>query len=78
VAAAAQEIPRLVVRMRGPDLADVRTAAHTLKSNAAMLGAADLAELCRAVEVGHLEEVGAVEAAATAVLRELTAGESVG
>jgi signal transduction histidine kinase/DNA-binding response OmpR family regulator/HPt (histidine-containing phosphotransfer) domain-containing protein len=88
VAAARQEMPRLVARLRdgladgdrAAGTAEVRTAAHTLRSNAATLGATALAARCRELEVdpaGGRELVEEIAAGVDAVLRELPAGEPV-
>ncbi|QNG52209.1 response regulator [Pseudonocardia petroleophila] len=78
VAAAADELPRLVARLRSGDAGEVRTAAHTLRSNAATLGAARLADACRALEAGAPDAaalVTEIETRVAAVLRELPAAE---
>ncbi|QJY49795.1 hybrid sensor histidine kinase/response regulator [Pseudonocardia broussonetiae] len=85
VAAATAHLPELVDRLRSAldlgDAAGLRMAAHTLRSNAATLGAARLADACRALEHGGPDGAAAlVEEIGTrvpAVLGELPAAEPV-
>jgi HPt (histidine-containing phosphotransfer) domain-containing protein len=55
------EAPGLVDSLSSSDAEEVRRAAHTLKSNAATFGAADLASLCRELE--DLAKTGSLEGA---------------
>ncbi|WP_225922216.1 hybrid sensor histidine kinase/response regulator [Pseudonocardia oceani] len=85
VATATAHLPGLVARMRSAldtgDAAELRMAAHTLRSNAATLGAARLAAACRELEDGGPDGAAAlVEEIGTrvpAVLGELPAAEPV-
>src|SRR5436190_3311533 len=65
------EVPKLIVAMQSGvaegDVAKVRLAAHTLKSNAATFGAARLAELC--AELERLAQAGSLSGAAELVAR---------
>jgi HPt (histidine-containing phosphotransfer) domain-containing protein len=45
------DAPPLLAALRGPDVNEVRRAAHTLKSNGATFGATRFSELCRELEV---------------------------
>jgi HPt (histidine-containing phosphotransfer) domain-containing protein len=44
------DTPPLLAALRGPDVDEVRRAAHTLKSNGATFGATRFSELCRELE----------------------------
>jgi histidine phosphotransfer protein HptB len=72
-----EEAPRRLAEMRSSDAAVAGRAAHTLKSNALTFGAAELASLCREVEIiardGRLESelVDHAEAAWVRVRPEL-------
>ena len=44
------EAPVLLAALQGSDAAEVRRAAHTLKSNAATFGATRLSDLCQELE----------------------------
>jgi len=73
------EAPALLQALHGTDAAEVRRAAHTLKSNGATFGAPGFSELCRELELqaqagdltGASALVGRIESEYAAVAAEL-------
>lgn len=73
------EAPALLRALHGTDAAEVRRAAHTLKSNGATFGATGFSELCRELELqakagdltGASALVGRIESEYAAVAEEL-------
>ena len=73
------EAPALLRALHGTDAAEVRRAAHTLKSNGATFGATGFSELCRELELqaqagdltGAFELAGRIESEYAAVAEEL-------
>jgi HPt (histidine-containing phosphotransfer) domain-containing protein len=78
-----REAPKLVAAMGGDEPEDVRRAAHTLKSNAQMLGAEELGRLCEELEGlarggalnGAAERIAAIEEEYAGVERALRTAE---